>query len=341
MEKLCQHRKKLTILSILLVSASAVLNCAKKNDSNKDILSLFALYTLTSCQNTVKKYAYLAAFHSCKTDTVNCNTPTNHTIYLAGSDDGTNWSLIKEFTPRSGSVPDLYFYNNYLYVFHTQGSENWIKLNSCFQVVDSKTISISGTDSGFVDPSLITSGSNPVLYYLPGTTGSDPASCSTYPCTKSIHSATSDSSLTTFTQDSGNRVSITLSSGAFSDPDILARTNGQYNLYVSSGQSVYVYSATSLSSSFTSPDGSSPRAISNNSGGVPGAVEVGGQVWLYVTKSNSGIEVIRKGTSSDGITAISDSNFQTVIDYTISSDFTSKVSVSSPSVIAWPDSSWK
>jgi hypothetical protein len=51
-------------------------------------------------------------------------------------------------------------------------------------------VTLSGSDSdGYVDPSLIKDGNDTYLFYLPGTIGSDPAGCSSYPCTKEIHSA--------------------------------------------------------------------------------------------------------------------------------------------------------
>lgn len=288
------------------------------------------------CDNSgITTYEYLMAFHACSES---CTSPANHIIYLAGSDDGTAWTLIEEFEPRSGSVPDVVFYNNYLYIFHTSGSEHWVKLNACFEVVDQSTVSITSAEDsgGFVDPSLMVSGDDLILFYLPGILGQDPAGCSSYPCTKEIHSAVADDEgLATFAQIDGNRAEKTLTAGTFSDPDIVSRADGTFLLYVSSGQSTLAYSGTSLNDTF-----SGETTVSNNQGGVPSGIEVDGEIWLYVTTNQSGIEVIRRGLGADGVSSIDSANFETVIDATISGGFSASTNVSSPSMIVWPDESW-
>jgi hypothetical protein len=281
------------------------------------------------------------AFHACSTD---CTNTANHVVYLAGSNEGQDWTLITVFEPRSGSVPDLVFFNDFLYVFHTGQSEHWAKLNGCFEAVDSGTVSLSsGEDTGgFVDPSLVVSGEDLILFYLPGVLGEDPAGCSSYPCVKEIHSAVAEGTdVTSFTQVSGNRAEITLDSGTFSDPDVVALSDGTFLLYVSDGQSTYVYTGAALDSTFLSPDGVTPRAISNNSGGVPSGIEASdGNIWLYVTTNAGGVGTIRRATSADGTTSISDSSFETVIDSSISENFSAGTHVSSPSIISWPPSTW-
>lgn len=294
------------------------------------------------CANPATTRAYLMAFHVCQTGAMNCSNPVNHTVYIAGSDDGASWSLINQWTPRAGSVPDIASFNGYLYLFHTGGSENWVKLNACMEVVESGVTSVvSATDSGgYVDPSLIADNGTLKMFYLPGVMGSDPAGCSAYPCVKEIHSGSfSGANMTAMTQIGGARVSVTLSNGALSDPDIIRRPNGTFNLYVSNGQNVAVFTSASLDGTFSSPDGDPMRLISSGSGGVPSAVEgADGRVWLYVSASNGGVEAIRRAISDDGITRIADANFSTVVNSSISSQFTGATSFSSPSVMAWPDS---
>lgn len=280
----------------------------------------------------------MMSFHACAS---NCSDPSNHSIYLAGSNDGISWARIDAFTTVPGSVPDLIFYNNFLYIYHT-GTNNYEKLNACFQNVDNGSVSLSSDEDsgGFVDPSMIISNNALMMFYLPGITGSDPAGCSTYPCTKEIHSALSvEGSATAFEQVAGNRSTITLSNGAYSDPEIVVKSNGSYHLYVSSGQSVYVYESSNIDSLFTAP-ASDPTTFVNGAGGVPSVIEVNNQFWVYVTTSSSGVEVIRRAVSSDGMTTLSNSDFSTVIDNSIATDFTVDTSVSSPSIIIWPEGEW-
>ena len=282
----------------------------------------------------------------CNTSTTSCSDPSNHSIYLASSDDGISWNVIPEFAARSGSVPDLVVYQNYLYLFHTGNSENWVKLNACLEAVDSGTTTVSGgTDTaGFVDPSLIVAGDEMTLFYLPGVLGADPAGCSSYPCNKEIHSATtSGGNPSSFTQLTGARTQETLNNGAYSDPDIVALSNGNYLLYVSAGQSTLVYTATDLATAFVSPSAPSQTVISNNSGGVPSAIQVAsGDVWLYVTTNVAGHEVIRRAVSTDGTSTISDAGFSTVLDASLFGSASDPINVSSPSIISWDDlSSWE
>lgn len=296
--------------------------------------------TASSCDTSaITTYNYLMAFHACPSD---CSNPANHTIYLAGSDDGISWTLVPDFTPISGSVPDLVYYNNFLYIFHTEDT-GWAKLNSCFETVAEETISlISDEDSGgYVDPSPIVSGDDLVLFYLPGVIGQDPAGCASYPCTKEIHSAADPSSdLTEFTQVSGERAQVSLTSGSFSDPEVIALNDGTFLLYVSMGQKTAVFTGNSLTDTFASPDGSATRFVNTTAGGVPTAIEVGDEVWIYTTSSSGGVEVIKRAANPDGITLLADSAYTTVIDHAISSSFSSTTSVSSPSIIAWPDADW-
>ena len=304
------------------------------------------------CTTPIASHSYLMAFHACDTSTTDCGNPQNHMIYLASSDDGANWTLIPEFTPRSGSVPDVAVFQDYLYIYHAGQSENWVKLNACLGVVDSGNASLSGGSdkAGFVDPSLIVNGSELELFYLPGIAGQDPAQCSGgAACTKEIHSATtSGGNPNALTQKPGYRVQQTLNTPpdhlvSFSDPDIVSLDNGsRFLLYVSAGQSVLAYQATSLDTVFTTPGGGGSLVmLSNNSGGVASGLQVGSEVWLYVTTNQSGKEVIRRGVSSDGITPPVN-GFTTVVDASIFGGSASDpINVSSPSVISWPASSWK
>jgi hypothetical protein len=301
----------------------------------------------TECDpSSITVYKYLMTFQACSGDV--CNDPRNHTVYLAGSDDGINWSLIEEFEPIPGSVPDLIFYNNSLYIFHTPGAStfHWHKLNQCFEIVDMGSTMIEGPDGmtgGFVDPSMIVSGDDLIMFYLPGVLGGDPAGCDVHPCTKEIHSAVADNEdVRSFIQQDGNRVSMYIKDEEaeiqlFCDPDILRFKNGSYLLYISIGGSTLVYQDTALSGTFVSPDDPDLVVISNV-GGVPGSIQApDGSIWLYVNKNSPEGTKIARGVSNDGVMPIDDNDFTTVIDYTISDDFTTDTSTGSPSIISWPE----
>lgn len=320
---------------------------SRSTDGNTDGTSRcdIGAYEYKACDSTgITSYTYLMAFHGCDTATATCTDPSNHKTYLAGSHDGTTWTQISAYTSISGSVPDIVYYNKYLYLFHT-GIGSLQKLNSCFEEVSTETTEVSGgSDTMWVDPSLLLNGSELYLFYLPGILGTDPASCTSYPCTKAIHSAiANDASLTTFTQTTGDRVSVDFtSSGGMSDPDIVARLDGTYLMYVSSGPSTWVFTGSLISDTFLSPDGTSNRVISSNEGGVPSAIEVGTDIWLYVTKGDPAtfVESIKRAVSPDGITPLTSADFTTVLDYQVVSGAASTFNVSSPSIMIWPGSDW-
>ncbi|MBF0572839.1 MAG: hypothetical protein HQK69_03660 [Desulfamplus sp.] len=293
-------------------------------------------WAATCIDSKISDYSYLLSFHA---HTPENSQPQNHKIYLAGSNDGLSWTLIDNFEPISGSVPELVYYNNAIYIFHT-GQKHVAKLNDCLEVIEENSVSLSSsTDSGgYVDPSLIVSEQDLYLFYLPGIIGQDPASCSSFPCVKAIHSAiANNSNLTSFTQSPGDRVNVTLNSGGMSDPEIVKRADGTYLLYLSSGSNVWLFTSSALNGEYVSPDGAKNRVISNNSGGVPGAIALdNNDVWLYVSKNINGKEVIRRAVITNGVEPADDADFITVIDNTISPDFSDTTSVSSPSIIKSP-----
>lgn len=290
------------------------------------------------------RYAYLMAFQSCTGD--ECNDPRNHLIYLAGSDDGVAWALINDFEPLPGSVPELVYYDGFLYLFHTQGRGSWQKLDAGFRVIGEGLLRLTGVPevTSFVDPSLIVDDANTLhLFFLPGVIGGDPAGCGgTYPCTKSIYSAVpAGADLLDFSVDTQPRVSRTIHASdaiqLFCDPDIVQRGNG-FLLYISAGGSTLVYRSDTLTGTYTSPDAPEPRTIATF-GGVPCALPApDGSIWLYVNRNGflgQGTTIAR-GISPDGLTPVPDEKFAVVLDSSIFDNATGVVSVGSPSVIAWP-----
>jgi hypothetical protein len=284
------------------------------------------------CEHSVPRYKYLMAFHSCGAP---CVGPQEHESHLAGSDDGTSWTLIEAFAGVRGSVPDIVAVGDVLYLFHT-GSKDWARINSCYEVLEEGRAELqSQTDTGgYVDPSLFVGQGELVLFYLPGTIGRDPGGCAAYPCTKEIHSARATTVPTQFQQTAGARAQITLAgAGTFSDPDIVRRADGTYLLYVSMGQSVAVFTSSNLEGSYAVPGGSDRHlVVEQNAGGVPSALVVGDAVWLYVSTDKE----IRRAIVPDGVTPAKANEFQTVLRADVFGSASTKALVSSPSVIHSP-----
>ena len=186
-------------------------------------------------------------------------------------------------------------------------------------------------EGNFVDPSLI---HNPItgelfLYYLPGIIGSNPAGCpdsdgdgdDDYPCTKYIRSAVTALSNDSMYVINGDRVEKEISSGTFSDPDIITDGTGTYFLYVSEGQSVRVYTTDELGGTFVEQG-----LASNGQGGVPSGIHFSeNEFGLFVTTGGG----ISKGISSDGI---SFSNFTEITIH----DGSDEREYADPSIIPWP-----
>lgn len=293
--------------------------------------------------SSIETAEYLMAFHSCESD---CSDPDNHMLQIAKSDDGIEWSLVEEFESEAGSVPDLIFWENYLYMF-VPGSI--LKLDACFQKVAEITFEVESDEfSGMADPSLWVDGDDLIMYYLPTTAdGTDPATCSTSPCTKKIRSATpDDDSLENWTEVSGDRISVTLDQGGMSDPDIVQRDDGTYLIFTSSGQNTFSFLGDDLDGTFSPSEVNTDPSngmtiISDQQGGVPGAIVVDDEIWLYVTTSTNSIESIRRAVSTDGLAELSDEDFETVADGTSFGDtFDATTTISSPSIIEWPTGDW-
>lgn len=249
---------------------------------------------------------YLMAFHTCAPGASDCNNPANHIVQLAQSADGTSWSLVPGWTSYKGSVPDVFRRGNTLYVISTSGLT---KVDMTTGATTTSTVTLS--EGSFVDPSLAQlPDGRLILFFLPGVPGQDPAQCAQgeSSCVRQIRSAVevAGSDGTQFTVDAGARVTETITSGAFSDPDIFF--NGtEWVLYVSRGPSVHAYTSSTLQGTY-----GNKTVVSNNLGGVPGAlVLANGTVATYVHTSSGSSTEIRMGTSATGTTAIA--TFQTAL----------------------------
>ena len=173
----------------------------------------------------------------CDTAVLDCHLPQNHEVYLAESENGLTWSLVSEWEPYPGSVPDVIRRGDKLYVYDRQYLTRYDMVSNTqdthtpgFMGEDnSKRVTVEGLDdSGYVDPSLIIDDEGRiVLFFMHGLRGSDPAQClpEESSCVKHFGSATevegSDGQL--FKLDDGYRTSITVGDGRHlgaSDPDI-------------------------------------------------------------------------------------------------------------------------
>ena len=267
------------------------------------LLNLAFVFGVTHSHAQPFTKKYIMSFHSC--DVNQCNGPQDHTVQLAESDDGSNWTLVPNFPSYGGSVPDVIIRNNKLYIY-TPGEVTRYDYNT--NTWDSSPASVSIKDSAanqvnFVDPSaIVDSSGNLVLIFMnsTGLTG-DPAQCATYPCTKYFDSAieVSGSDGTQFTKQSGHRYSITLTSGTASDPDVYF-DGSKYILYISKGTSTYAYYASSLHGSYQVFPNLSNGLLTNN-GGIPCGYydAITQKYWTYVHASSGNSTEIKQKIHSD------------------------------------------
>ncbi|MBM4424909.1 MAG: hypothetical protein FJ030_16230 [Chloroflexi bacterium] len=231
---------------------------------------------------------YLMSFHACDTAAAECGDPRNHSVYLAQSDDGAQWSLVPGWTPYTGSVPDVIRRGETLYIFTPGAVARYHLDTGVFE--GPMLISISGAD-GFVDPSaIIDDEGRLVLFFLHGQKGSDPAHCQPQEatCEKRFGSATEmeGSDGASFAVDEGDRATVTLSTtGAIrtaSDPDIFF-DGAQYVLYISYGPSTSVWAATELRGTYARMSTPANGLLSNGTGGIASGYfdPDTGQYWTY------------------------------------------------------------
>lgn len=259
---------------------------------------------------------YIMSFHTC--DSL-CTGWEDHMVQLAESDDGSTWSLVPNFVPYNGSVPDVVIRGSKLYVYNPGFVKRYDNNNGTW---DAATTQINITDSAgatvkFVDPSAFVDSSGAiVLFFLNSTNvpmGQDPAGCQTYPCTKYFDSAIEvpGTDGTEFVKQPGHRYVLTLQSGTASDPDIFFDGN-KYYLYISQGSSIYACESNILQGYYT-PIASLPGAILTSMGGIPCGYfdDISGNYWTYVHANVSGNTVIKQAVSSDLNAQLT--NFNTVI----------------------------
>ncbi len=194
--------KTFSILFVLLVtlcltagSASAISD--RQTDTSYEDLIAGGNATASSVNSSPStdpgiSGAYLLAFHVCDPEVSDCSDPRNHSVYLAQSDDGGNWSVVPGWETYKGSVPDVIRRGETLYVY-TPGKVR--RYDFATETWESPVIvALTDTESdSFVDPSLIIDDQDRlVLFYLAGIIGQDPAGCAPgeTSCVKHFRSAT-------------------------------------------------------------------------------------------------------------------------------------------------------
>lgn len=267
--------------------------------------TMFLLSSMLMYAQPTKKY--LMSFHTC----TDCAMPTNHTVQLAESDNGSSWSLVPGHTGWQGSVPDVITRGSKIYLYAPTGMKTYDSSTkawsntSKFSVVDK-----NGATVNIVDPSAhINANGKIVLFYLvsTGSTG-DPASCTSYPCTKNFGSAIEKEGTdgTQFVAVDGYRASITLNNGSASDPDIFY-DGSKYWLYISLGQSVEVRSSDLLHGDYQKVTTLS-NSILTSQGGIPAGYydPTSKKYWTYV--HSGGPSLIKLGITDNVTTALTSVN---------------------------------
>ena len=250
----------------------------------------------------VPEHPYLLSFHTCMTEETSCGSPQNHTVQLAGSDDGVSWEVLDWFEPYPSSVPDVIVRDGILYVYALPEIRR-IDL-ATNEALPMEMLTFLSEETVFhADPSMILDEDGRlVMFFLEGVDGSDPAACPDGPpCTLRIFSATEqEGSLgTVFTVDDGVRLALEITEDTpsrLSDPDIFTDDDG-FVMLVSRGQIVQAYVAETLRGTYTALG---KDDLTPNTGGVPAGAYIDGEYWLYVTV-NEGHEMssIHQTTTTD------------------------------------------
>ena len=267
---------------------------------------------------------YLMAFHACNTSAHQCDTPNDHQVYLAQSDDGEHWQIVTGWQPFQGSVPDIIRRGNTLYFF-SPGTVTRYHMDT--GVLDAtERVDIQGVTTGFVDPTLMLDGEGRlVLFFGYGLPGGDPASCADEPvngCNRKIDSATEveGSDGTRFVLDEGHRAEITVDPNgevkSVSDPDVFF-DGKQYVLYISHGLSFSVWTSPTMQGSYARVENLPNGMLSYAAGGVPTGYydSASGMYWSYAHYSPGPQtpSVIRLARHADFNQQLTKSNFTTVI----------------------------
>ncbi len=267
---------------------------------------------------------YLMAFLACDTTASSCDTPVDHQVYLAQSDDGEHWQVVPGWKPFQGSVPDVIRRGNVLYIY-TPGAVTRYHLDTGV-LEATQPVTIEGVTDGFVDPSLILDAQGRLtMFFYYGEPNGNLGTCPTgeTTCVRHVGSATEveGSDGTRFVLDQGQRITVTLDTTqetrkTASDPDIFY--DGQrYVLYLSHGLSVSVWTSPDLRGTYSLVEALPDGLLSYGWGGVPAGYfdPVSGEYWTYVHyASNPNIPLVIRLARHKSLTqALGNASFTTIL----------------------------
>jgi hypothetical protein len=228
--------------------------------------------------------------------------------------------LIPNWIPYQGSVPDVIRRGDTLYVYTPNQVKRYRFATDTWEAPVAVRLAASmSADDGYVDPSLfLDEQGRLVLFYLPGISGQDPASCARgeRSCTKYIRSAIEvpGSDGTLFAMAPGDRATVALRPNPVdtaSDPDIFF--DGQnYVLYVSRGPSIQVFTSSTLHGTYALAEVLSEGYLTRNNGGVPAGHfdSATNQYWTYATAPNGRI---RRAVHFDFSKTLSEADWTTTL----------------------------
>ena len=252
---------------------------------------------------------YLMVFHTCST-TSNCEDPTNHTIRIAESSDGANWTDVSGWQGYRGSVPDVIRRENTIYVVGAGLS----RIDVTTGQVTATSFYVRKTDGSDSMPrdtafaGQVADGRLVIVYVPPMQEVEGKTSVPVKLGTEVV-----DSNGSSFVEY-GTAVDVPLDiagvHGWATDPDIFF--NGtEWVLYVSMGSNVVSFTAPAVTGPYSL---ASATVVSRGAGGVPSAMVGTDRVWVYVNDGPSRDSIyIRRAVTTKGTSTIPASSFQTVL----------------------------
>ena len=231
-------------------------------------------------------WPFWMAFHSCGVDD-DCGNPNNHMVHLSVSQDSYDWELI-DIPSVAGSVPDLFFRNDKLYLYGMHYLYRYDLTNLEWE--EREVVEVYDTEDNFgyhVDPNpILDEEGNLYLVFLYNDQDGDPAGCREHPCQKSFRIAKEriGSDGVVF-EDAVEILSITLTAEnqIAADPDLFLTPQG-WTLLISRGQMVQAFQNETLVGNY--------KPITNlfenrwtDAGGVPAGFydSQSEEYWTFVT----------------------------------------------------------